>query len=53
VPDLERTLSQLEDAGFHVLLLLAANGSQTRFQRPNTLTITPGCDLAARLEGRG
>jgi uncharacterized protein (DUF58 family) len=51
--DLERTLAQLEDAGFHVLLFLAENQTRTLRLRPGTVSITAGCDLAARLEGRG
>ncbi len=51
--DLERTIGQLEDGGFHVLLLLAADHAHSALRRPGTISITPGCDLAARLEGRG
>jgi uncharacterized protein (DUF58 family) len=50
--DLERSIGQLEDAGFHVLLFLALDPTHTRPGRPGTISITPGCDLAARLEGR-
>jgi uncharacterized protein (DUF58 family) len=52
--ELERTISQLEDVGFHVLVLLATNGQRSSAvkPRPGTLTLPPGCDLAARLEGR-
>jgi uncharacterized protein (DUF58 family) len=49
--DLDRTIAQLEDAGFHVLLLLASLGRSSVRHR-GTISITPGCDLAARLEGR-
>jgi hypothetical protein len=49
--DLDRTIAQLEDAGFHVLLLLASLGRSNVWRR-GTISITPGCDLAARLEGR-
>jgi uncharacterized protein (DUF58 family) len=49
--DLERSIAQLEDAGFHVLLLLANLGG-TGPRRRGTISITPGCDLSARLEGR-
>jgi uncharacterized protein (DUF58 family) len=51
--DLEQTLEQLEDAGFHVLLLLALDRSHSSVRRPGTISLTAGCDLAARLEGRG
>ena len=51
--DLVRTIGQLEDSGFHVLVLLAFDQSHTGLRRPGTISITPGCDLAARLEGRG
>jgi uncharacterized protein (DUF58 family) len=51
--DLQRTIRQLEDAGFHVLLLLAFDQSHTGLRRPGTISLTPGCDLSARLEGRG
>jgi uncharacterized protein (DUF58 family) len=50
--DLERTISQLEDGGFHVLLLLAHDKTHAGLRRPGTISLTPGCDLAARLEGR-
>ena len=49
--DLGRSIAELEHAGFHVLMLLATN--QTRRGPRNALLLTPGCDLAARLEGRG
>jgi uncharacterized protein (DUF58 family) len=53
VPDLERTIDQLEDASFHVLLLLAKTSDDAPASgRRDGLTLTPGCDLAARLEGR-
>jgi uncharacterized protein (DUF58 family) len=52
VADVERSIAQLEDAGFHVVLLLAVNGSSSALKRPGTVLITPGCDVAARLEGR-
>ena len=51
--DLERTIAQLEDGGFHVLLLLALDKTHPGLRRPGTISLTPGCDLAARLEGRG
>lgn len=51
--DLDRTISQIEDAGFHVLLLLAENHARAGTRRPATISITPGCDLTARLEGEG
>jgi uncharacterized protein (DUF58 family) len=50
--DLERTIGQLEDAGFHVLLILAIDQTRSGPRRPGTVSITSGCDLAARLEGR-
>jgi uncharacterized protein (DUF58 family) len=51
-PDLERSITQLEDAGFQVLLLLAMNSTRARSRRRGTISITPDCDLAARIEGR-
>jgi uncharacterized protein (DUF58 family) len=51
-PDLERSIAQLEAAGFQVLLLLAMNNTRSRSRRRGTISITPDCDLAARLEGR-
>jgi hypothetical protein len=49
--DLERSIARLQDAELTVVALLAtANARPTpRWAVP----ITPGCDLAARLEGRG
>ena len=52
-PELERSIVQLETTGFHVLVLLAINQVARGYRRPGTITLTPGCDLAARLEGRG
>jgi uncharacterized protein (DUF58 family) len=52
-PELDRSIAQLEATGFHVLLLLAISQVARGFKRPGTISITPGCDLAARLEGRG
>lgn len=49
--DLQPSIAELEHAGFHVLLLLATN--QSRRPPRGALVITPGCDLAARLEGGG
>jgi uncharacterized protein (DUF58 family) len=49
--DLERSIAQLEDAGFHVLVVLANLGRSVS-RRRGTISLTPGCDLAARLEGR-
>jgi uncharacterized protein (DUF58 family) len=46
--DLESSIAQLEDAGVHVLVLLATNGRRRR----GAISITPGCDLSARIEGR-
>jgi uncharacterized protein (DUF58 family) len=50
--DMERTIGQLDDGGFHTLLLLALDHSHSGVRRPGTISITAGCDLAARLEGR-
>ena len=50
--DIERPLRQLQSAGFQVWLLLAVNQPRTMLRQPNTIMLTPGCDLAARLEGR-
>jgi uncharacterized protein (DUF58 family) len=51
--DVQHSISQLEDAGFHVLVLLATNQRRTTARPPGTLSITADCDLVARLEGRG
>ncbi|MGI9147178.1 MAG: DUF58 domain-containing protein [Chloroflexota bacterium] len=52
-PDLERSIAQLENAGVHVLTLLARNHLRRPSRGPTaTIAITPGCDLSARLEGR-
>jgi uncharacterized protein (DUF58 family) len=50
--DLQRSRAQLEDAGFHVLVLLALNQPRTSTLPPRTISITADCDLSARLEGR-
>ncbi len=51
--ELERSIEQLENAGVHVLTLLATNTlGRARPGRSGTVSITPGCDLSARLEGR-
>jgi uncharacterized protein (DUF58 family) len=50
--DLGQSIAQLEDAGFHVLLFLAVDQTRTVARRPGTISLTVGCDLAARLEGR-
>jgi uncharacterized protein (DUF58 family) len=49
--DLRRSIARLQEAELTVVLLLATAhpGSAPRWAVP----ITPGCDLAARLEGRG
>jgi uncharacterized protein (DUF58 family) len=49
-PELSRTIASLEDAGFHVLLLLATTGRPT-LPRPGTIKVELGCNLTARLEG--
>jgi hypothetical protein len=51
-PEMERTIGQLDDGGFHTFLLLALDSSHSGLRRPGTISITAGCDLAARLEGR-
>lgn len=51
--DLQRSITHLEDAGFHALLLLASSDERrASVRRPGTLRIRPGADLAAVLEGR-
>jgi uncharacterized protein (DUF58 family) len=52
VVDLDRSVAGLEDAGYHVLVLLAVAGPAPSVKRHGTVVITPGCDLAARLEGQ-
>ena len=53
-PDLWQSIGRLEESGFHVLLLLASGEDRRRLpSRTPVIRITPGCDLAARLEGRG
>ncbi len=52
-PDLDAAISQLQRSGVRVLLVLAATESRgPRRAGVSTLRITPGCDLAALLEGR-
>jgi uncharacterized protein (DUF58 family) len=51
-PDLERSIVQLQDAGFQVRLLLAMNYERATPWRQGALAITPGCNLTALLEGR-
>jgi uncharacterized protein (DUF58 family) len=56
--DVERSIGQLEDGGFHILPLMASAASttalaRTRAARRESILITPDCDVAARLEGRG
>jgi hypothetical protein len=51
-PDLERSLVQLEDAGFRVRLVLAMAQGHSNVRRRGAISITPECDLAAVLEGR-
>jgi uncharacterized protein (DUF58 family) len=51
--DLDRSLAELTSAGASVLLLLAATRAFGPSARVPTLRLTPGCDLAAVLEGRG
>jgi hypothetical protein len=50
--DLERSIAQFEHAGIHVLLLLATNLDGAKRRWRGGFSITPGCDLAAVLEGR-
>jgi uncharacterized protein (DUF58 family) len=51
-PELQRSVARLEGSGFpHVLLLLASSDDRVTLRRPGTILLTPGCDLAARLEG--
>ena len=49
--DLRRSIVHLQEAGFTVVSLLAM--ARARSTPLATVSITPGCDLAARLEGRG
>jgi uncharacterized protein (DUF58 family) len=51
--DMDRTIERLENAGFATQVLLATNLGSPSAQRRNALLLTPGCDVAARLEGRG
>lgn len=51
-PDLPRSIARLEESGFHVVLLLArSTDTRIPFHRPGTISITPDCNLTARLEG--
>jgi uncharacterized protein (DUF58 family) len=52
-PDLGRAAHQLEEAGFSTVLLLATLGGANGYLRPGTVIIERGCDVGARLEGRG
>src|SRR5207237_9679194 len=49
--DLRHSILHLQEAGFTVLSLLAM--SKARSTPLASVSITPGCDLAALLEGRG
>jgi uncharacterized protein (DUF58 family) len=52
-PDLGASIGQLRQSGTRVLLLLASTERAGRgLPTVETLRITPGCDLAALLEGR-
>jgi uncharacterized protein (DUF58 family) len=54
-PDLSRSAARLEDAGFRVLPLIASSTERRGRDMPSVpgaISIVPGCDLAARLEGR-
>jgi uncharacterized protein (DUF58 family) len=52
-PDLGASISQLQHAGARVLVLLASTEPRARTAGAvPTLRVTPGCDLAALLEGR-
>jgi len=51
--ELDRAVDQLERTGFSVLLVLATTQPQTGTRRGRSaLSLTPGCDVAAVLEGR-
>jgi uncharacterized protein (DUF58 family) len=50
--DYDRSIWQLQELGFSVILLLATQHTPRAPARPGTILITPGCDIAARLEGR-
>jgi uncharacterized protein (DUF58 family) len=49
--DLQRSIAQLQDAELTVIALLAT--AKARSAPRWAVPITPGCDLTARLEGRG
>ena len=54
-PDINQSIARLEEAGFHVVLLLAIGDDRalsSRLPGRDLFKITPACDLAARLEGR-
>jgi hypothetical protein len=51
-PQLETSIAQLNASGFKVLRLIAAAHPQVA-AGGDAIWLTPGCDLAARLEGRG
>jgi uncharacterized protein (DUF58 family) len=52
-PELGTTVSQLQESGLRTLLVLASSDRVGRgLQGVSTLRISPGCDLAALLEGR-
>ena len=50
-PDLQGSISKLQESGFSPILLLATTGDPR--SRGEALRILPGCDVAAVLEGRG
>jgi hypothetical protein len=49
--DMPRVLSQLQRAGFSTLPVLGVSHAQRLSARPDTLFLTPGCDVAAIIEG--
>jgi uncharacterized protein (DUF58 family) len=51
--DLPTSIERLEDSGYRVLPLLAsADTRRDVLRRRDVIRIVPGCDIAARLEGR-
>jgi uncharacterized protein (DUF58 family) len=52
-PDLSRSRARLQEGGFHTLLLLATSDQGARRQTTEAIALTPGCDVAQRLEGIG
>jgi hypothetical protein len=52
-PELGHAAQHMEDAGVTTVMMLATLGVPNGFVRPGAVLIERGCDVGARLEGRG